>query len=89
MENECLGCQRLEEGAEVVTLVSGAVVCTWCPSWQHECAERHRKALRVLELASRDDRLRYVADYRAANGDLAADRLETEVRRVYAVRRGD
>lgn len=36
----CLGCQRLENADQCVTLASGAVVCTYCPARLTECEAR-------------------------------------------------
>ena len=37
---ECLGCQRLENKDQCVTLASGTVVCTYCQAWMIECEAR-------------------------------------------------
>lgn len=36
----CLGCQRLENANQCVTLASGTVVCTYCPARLTECEAR-------------------------------------------------
>lgn len=36
----CLGCTKLENADQCVTLSTGKVVCTFCPSWMIECEAR-------------------------------------------------
>ena len=43
----CLGCQRCETGP-VVTLITGEVVCNYCPSWRLECEARHVASMETL-----------------------------------------
>lgn len=54
----CLGCQRLENADQCVTLASGAVVCTYCPAWLIETEARELlampKAKRIEELRKRE-----------------------------------
>lgn len=54
----CLGCQRLENKDQCVTLASGAVVCTYCPAWLIETEARELlampKAKRIEELRKRE-----------------------------------
>lgn len=54
----CLGCQRLENADQCVTLVSGAVVCTYCPAWMLECEARELlklpKSARIEALKKRE-----------------------------------
>lgn len=54
----CLGCQRLKNADQCVTLASGAVVCTYCPAWLIETEARELlampKAKRIEELRKRE-----------------------------------
>lgn len=54
----CLGCQRLKNADQCVTLASGAVVCTYCPHRLIECEARELlklpKAQRIEALKKRE-----------------------------------
>ena len=83
----CAGCARLEDDSTPrVSLACGRVVSTWCDCWRDECAARHREAVRILGLPTREIRRAVVDRVRERDGDLAADRLAAEVRRLHAAR---
>lgn len=86
---ECSGCQRLEgDDALIVELgLTGCTVCTHCPAWRDECLDRHKDAMSVLMLNSKDQRRAYVEARRGDAGDVIASRLETAVREEHARRR--
>ena len=58
----CLGCSRLEDpAAPTVTLLSGAVCCTWCEAWRQECFDRQQEAYTVLRMSDRATRLAHLS----------------------------
>ena len=82
----CLGCQRLEAGESLVTLIDGRVVCTWCDAWRLECLQRHKDVQRILGYGSREVRRRALEDVERRDGPLARERLEAAVRAAWAKR---
>lgn len=50
----CLGCTRMEEEKNLKALVTGEVVCSYCPAWLTECEARE---LLRLPLEMRRERL--------------------------------
>lgn len=79
---ECLGCQRLENKDQCVTLVSGAVVCTYCPAWLIETEARELlampKAKRIEELRKRELKRGNVDELKKAMTDIFNKRKETK-----------
>lgn len=57
-KSQCLGCQRIENADQCVTLASGAVVCTYCPAWLIETEARELlklpKSARIEALRKRE-----------------------------------
>lgn len=76
-DHGCLGCQRLESGP-TVTLITGAVVCNYCPAWKNECLARH-----VLSLPGKTERRKFLAEWASRNGNESALRLGDLVRAVW------
>lgn len=78
----CLGCQRLENADQCVTLASGAVVCTYCPAWLIECEARELlampKAKRIEELRKRELKRGNVDALKKAMTDIFNQRKEME-----------
>lgn len=84
----CLGCARLEDPAcTTVTLLSGAVVCSWCPSWLEETRARQEEANYVLRLVDRPTRLDHLAKREAEFGAEYRRRLEAVVLETWQRRR--
>ena len=84
----CLGCARLEDpAAPTVTLLSGAVVCTWCEAWRQECFDRQQEAYAVLALRDRPARQAYLARREAALGTEYRRRLEAVILQTWEARR--
>jgi hypothetical protein len=76
----CLGCVRLEnQTAEAVTLLSGAVVCSWCPAWLTETRDRHNEAALVLRMVNRETRRAHLDSREAEFGALYRERLEAAI----------
>ena len=76
----CLGCQRLEDpAATVVTLLSGQEVCSWCPAWRTETAERETEARAILRMIDRDTRVAHLEILEARHGAEYRRRLEAVV----------
>lgn len=87
--SDCAGCQHLENphATNRVVLLSGSEVCTWCPAWKTECAERHQEALMVLRFHDRDVRIAHLARVESERGLVARERLAAEVLRIWEQRR--
>lgn len=84
----CLGCARLEDGATpTVTLLSGAVVCSWCPAWREECRLRQEEAYAVLRMADRETRRAYLEAMERRHGAEYRRRLEAVVLETWERRR--
>lgn len=79
---ECLGCQRLENNDQCVTLASGTVVCTYCPAWLIETEARELlampKAKRIEELRKRELKRGNVDELKKAMTDIFNKRKETK-----------
>lgn len=79
-DSPCGGCQRLDSlgNDKAVTLITGHVVCSYCPAWREECMGRHNRAFDILALpkAERADALERHGEY---YGELAKERLKAEV----------
>ena len=75
----CLGCQRLEDPAATVTLLSGQEVCSWCPAWRAETAERETEARAILRMIDRDTRVAHLEILEARHGSEYRRRLEAVV----------
>ena len=85
----CLGCSRLEAADEpTVTLLSGAVVCSWCPSWQAETRARQIEAYAVLAMRDRPTRQAFLAKREAEFGTEYRRRLEAVILQTWEARRG-
>jgi hypothetical protein len=78
MDHGCLGCNRLETGP-TVTLVTGAVVCSFCEAFRAEC-----EAQFVLSLPTKDQRREYLAKVSRRRGDAAGNQLADLVRLVHS-----
>jgi hypothetical protein len=84
----CLGCVRLEDpAAATVTLLSGQVVCSWCPGWRDETAAREIEARAILRMIDRDTRLARLAALEARHGAEYRRRLEAVVLDLWERRR--
>lgn len=69
--SECLGCQRLEdENAQMVELVTGQRVCTYCPEWM---LETEAKALLAMGLKERQ---RLLLAFEAKRGEKSVTLLK-------------
>lgn len=86
-ESACGGCAWLETDAPVVTLLSGATVCTSCPAWREECGDRAKDVHRVLALSCREDRQTYLDAYGQERGQEALERLKAGVIQTWELRR--
>ena len=76
----CLGCARLEDSSTpTVTLLSGAVVCSWCDAWRQECLQRQEEAHAVLRMADRETRRAHLDLLQARHGDEYRRRLEATI----------
>jgi hypothetical protein len=84
----CAGCNRLETD-QVVKLIDGTTVCTYCPSWARECEARH-----ILSIPDKVARREYLRGREEAGkivkrgilqvrGEKACQELEALVRRVW------
>jgi hypothetical protein len=80
-ESPCGGCQSLDSPGndKTVTLLTGHVVCGYCPSWRLECMDRHNRSFDVLALPDKEARREYLARHGKAHGELSRQRLEAEV----------
>lgn len=87
MTDACLGCARLEDAAATVVLLSGQTVCSWCPSWQAETADRELEARSLLRLADKSARLDRLARLEAQRGPEYRARLEAVVLAMWERRR--
>lgn len=76
-DHGCLGCQRLESGP-TVTLITGAVVCNYCPAYKDECMARH-----ILAMPTREQRRKFLADWGLKHGQAEGLRLADLVRAVW------
>jgi len=84
----CLGCARLEDPAcTTVTLLSGALVCSWCPAWREETHARQLEACAVLEMADKPTRLAHLAKREAEFGAEYRRRLEAVILQTWERRR--
>jgi len=83
---ECAGCARLETDAETVTLLTGAVVCTWCPAWREETRLRHEEAVWVLSMVDRETRQAHLAKREAVFGAEYRRRLEAVIMEMWHAR---
>lgn len=84
----CLGCARLEDpAAPTVTLLTGAVVCTWCSAYRQECFDRQQEAYAVLAMADRAARLAHLARREAEFGPEYRRRLEAVIMQTWEQRR--
>lgn len=84
----CLGCSYLEtRGAQVVTLVSGQEVCSWCPSWRDETKVRQEEAYAILRMADRETRREHLAKLERRHGAEYRRRLEAVVMETWERRR--
>jgi hypothetical protein len=84
----CLGCSRLEvPDAPTVTLLTGAVVCTWCPAYRLECHDRQVEAHAVLRMPDRPTRLAHLARREAEFGSEYRRRLEAVILQTWEARR--
>lgn len=70
---KCLGCVRLEDDAQCVTLIDGTVVCTWCPAWLLECEARE---LLRWPLQKRRD---FLANAEKQRGKVAIEELKAKM----------
>lgn len=77
----CLGCNRCEDGP-MVTLISGCMVCNYCPDYKDECLARH-----VLALPTKDDRREFLMAWGKKHGQDAQNRLADLVKSVWGARR--
>lgn len=65
----CLGCARLEQpGCNTVVLLTGEVVCSWCPSWLGETRDREIEARAILGMADRETRQAHLDLLEARHG---------------------
>lgn len=88
MTDDCLGCARLEDAAaETVVLLSGQSVCSWCPAWRCEAAEREIEARALLRLPDRSARLDRLARLESQRGAEYRARLEAVVLAMWERRR--
>ena len=84
----CLGCARLEDGATpTVTLLSGAVVCSWCSAWREECRLRQEEAYAILRMADRETRRAHLDRLEARHGAEYRRRLEAVILDTWKHRR--
>lgn len=88
----CAGCNRLETD-QVVKLIDGTTVCTYCESHRAECEARH-----ILSIPDKVARREYLRGREEAGkvvkrgilqvrGEAACLELEALVRRVWEARR--
>lgn len=70
-----------------VTLLSGAVCCSWCPAWLAETRARQDEAYAVLRLADRDARRAHLVRLEARHGAEYRRRLEAVVMQTWERRR--
>lgn len=73
----CLGCTKLENDSQCVTLSTGAVVCTSCPEWLIECEAR--------ELL-KPDRIEALKKREAKRGDVT--KLKEAMTRIFNKTKG-
>ena len=65
----CLGCARLEQpDCNTVVLLTGEVVCSWCPSWLAETRDREIEARAILGMADRETRQAHLDLLEARHG---------------------
>ena len=65
----CLGCARLEQpGCNTVVLLTGEVVCSWCPSWLGETRDREIEARAILTMSDRATRQAHLDLLEARHG---------------------
>lgn len=84
----CLGCSRLEvPDAPTVTLLTGAVVCTWCDAWRAETLARQQEAYTVLVMHDRATRQAHLAKREAEFGPEYRRRLEAVILQTWEQRR--
>lgn len=84
----CLGCLRLEDpAAPTVTLLSGAVCCTWCDAYRQECFDRQQEAYVVLRMSDRATRQAHLAKREAEFGPEYRRRLEAVILQTWEARR--
>jgi hypothetical protein len=81
MRDNCLGCQRCEDGP-VVTLHDGRVVCNYCPDYKYECLARH-----VLSMPTVQERREFLAAWGQKHGNEAGTALADLVRSIWEARR--
>jgi hypothetical protein len=88
----CAGCNRLETD-QVVKLIDGTTVCTYCEAWRAECEARH-----ILSIPDKVARREYLRGREEAGkivkrgvfqvrGEAACLQLEAQVRKVWEARR--
>jgi len=91
--SDCLGCVRCETD-EMVTLISGNKVCSYCPAWRMECEART-----VLAMPGQAKRRAYLfglteggkiveRGVAQVRGQAAADELADMVKRVWEHQKG-
>ena len=84
----CAGCNRLETD-QVVKLIDGTTVCTYCEAWRAECEARH-----ILSIPDKVARREYLRGREEAGkivkrgilqvrGEQVCQELEALVRRVW------
>lgn len=84
----CSGCSRLEVAdAATVTLLTGEVVCTWCPAWQVETRDREVLARTILAMDDKGSRLVALARHEAADGTESRRRLEAAIMGLWQIRK--
>lgn len=81
----CAGCSRLD--APTITLLSGAVACTWCPAWLVETRARQLEANAVLAMPDRANRQAHIAAREAEFGPEYRRRLEAVILQTWEARR--
>lgn len=80
-ESPCGGCQSLDSPGndKTVTLLTGHVVCGYCPAWRIECQDRHNRSIDILALPDKEARREALENHGKAHGELSRQRLEVEV----------
>lgn len=79
-DSPCGGCQSMDSPGndKTVTLLTGHVVCTYCPAWRQECMDRHNRSIDILALP-KEDRREALERHGENHGELSRQRLEAEV----------
>ena len=77
MRNSCTGCSR----SDVVTLHTGAQVCSYCPDYKDECLARH-----VLAKPDKYARREFLEQWGKKHGEAARDKLSDLARSIWSTR---